>query len=54
MHFGIYAMAQWDLVTMPSSLLNHQVCKWFGIQNGKNWIGLYKENTFYENQISLT
>ena len=38
---------QYDLMTMPSSHLNHQVRQWGGVQNGQNLIVLYKENIFF-------
>ena len=38
---------------MRSSHLNHPVCSWFGVQNGQNLIGLYKEKLFVNNDIKF-
>ena len=38
---------------MPSSHLNHQVRQWYGVQNGKKLIGLYKEIIFMDNDIKF-
>ena len=38
---------------MPSSHLNHQARWWYGVQNGKKIIGLYKEIIFMNNDIKF-
>ena len=37
-----------NMTSVAGEFILSMVRQWFGVQNGKNLIGLYKENTFYE------